>query len=58
MTTPSPTWTPTLKWHLICLSVCLVGVLISFGTLCFVSTHLPAPYQPRTPMQGTTPWNN
>ncbi len=58
MMTPPPTWTPTLKWHLLCLSVCLVGVLIGFGTLCLLSKHLPIPYQPHTPVQGITLWNN
>ncbi|MBR2082886.1 MAG: hypothetical protein IJ876_07805 [Elusimicrobiaceae bacterium] len=54
----SPVWTPTWKWHLTCLVVCLTVCAVLFGILRLVSTRLPAPYQPRTPAHGTTPWKN
>ncbi len=51
-------WTPTLKWHLTCCVVCVAAAAVLGGTLWLTSTRLPAPYQPRTPAHGTTPWNN
>ncbi len=57
MKTP-PAWTPTLKWHAVCLGICLAVSAAFIGALSLLSTHLPAPYQPRTPAAGTTPWND
>lgn len=51
-------WTPSLKWHLTCLGACLTVAVALLGALWLTSTRLPAPYQPRTPAYGTTPWNN
>lgn len=58
MKTPTFTWIPSLKWHCVCLGICLVISALCVGALCLLSTHLPAPYQPRTPLEGTTPWND
>ena len=57
MKTP-PAWTPTVRWHLTCLGICAGVCVILFGALSLLSTRLPAPYGPRTPAHGTTPWNN
>ncbi len=51
-------WIPSLKWHLTCLGVCAVVAAVLLGALSLLSTHLPAPYAPRTPASGTTPWND
>ncbi len=55
MHTPAA-FTPTVKWHLVCLGVCLAVAVCISGALYLVRTHLPVPYQPRTPATGTTPW--
>ena len=51
-------WQPSLKWHLLTLGILLTVCVVAFGALRFVTVHLPAPYQPRTAAQGTTPWND
>ncbi len=58
MKTPTAAWTPTLKWHLTCYVVCVAVAAVLLGALWLASIRLPAPYQPRTPAYGTTPWNN
>lgn len=50
-------WEPSLKWHLITLGIILAVCWVGFWVLSCVTRHLPPPYQPRTPAQGTTPWN-
>ncbi len=51
-------WQPTLKWHLFTLGILLVVCGLAYGMLCWASAKLPAPYQPRTTAQDTTPWNH
>ena len=58
MKNTTATWTPSLKWHVTCLGVCVAVAAILLGSLWLISTRLPAPYQPRTPAHNTTPWNN
>ena len=50
--------TPSLKWHLICVGICVAAAAVLLGALSWLSTHLPAPYAPRTPAHDTTPWND
>ncbi|MBO5911644.1 MAG: hypothetical protein J6Q05_05645 [Elusimicrobiaceae bacterium] len=58
MKIPATAWTPTLKWHITCAGVCTAVAVVLLGTLWLASVRLPAPYQPRTPAHGTTPWND
>ena len=55
---PSSTWIPSLKWHALCLGICLAVSVVCIGVLSLLSTRLPVPYAPRTPASGTTPWND
>lgn len=51
-------WQPTWKWHLVTLGILLVICILGYGALSMITNRLPAPYQPRTTAQGTTPWND
>ena len=51
-------WQPSWKWHWITISILLVTCVAGYWMASWISNRLPAPYQPRTTAQGTTPWNN
>lgn len=51
-------WKPSLKWHAITIGILLALVVLVVGVTAFITNRLPAPYQPRTTAQGTTPWND
>ncbi len=50
-------WQPSLKWHLITLGILLTVCVAAFCAASLITNRLPAPYQPRSTAQGTTPWN-